>query len=201
MRRSRRVVNWCMEGRSLAWNKPVRGSGGKQGAGSGEQYAPRLLQHPPPRSTHRSRDGEYCSQLPARFDRSPLPALDLRPMKWNSFGRSGLKVTELCLGTMTLAGQADEETSFAILDAAFEGGIRFLDTADCYPIPIEVATGGRTETLLGRWMKERKNRDQLVVATKAYFAMGPLPIHRGNSRAHLKAACEASLRRLGTEYA
>ena len=100
---------------------------------------------------------------------------------------------------MTLAGQADEETSFAILDAAYDGGIRFLDTADCYPIPIEVATGGRTETLLGRWMKERKNRDQLIVATKGYFAMGRLPIHRGNARAHLKAACEASLRRMATD--
>ncbi len=121
-------------------------------------------------------------------------------MKWKSFGRSGLKVTELCLGTMTLAGQADEKTSFAILDAAWDGGIRFLDTADCYPIPIEMETVGRTELLLGRWMKERKNRDQLVIASKAYFPMGPLPIHRGNSRLHLRNSCEASLRRLGTDY-
>src|SRR5438876_9080748 len=121
-------------------------------------------------------------------------------MKWKSFGRSGLKVTELCLGTMTLAGQAEEVTSFAILDAAWEGGIRFLDTADCYPIPVEIETAGRTESLPGRWMAERKNRGDLVLATKAYFSMGHLPVHRGNSRLHLRQACEASLRRLQTDY-
>jgi len=120
-------------------------------------------------------------------------------MRWRSFGRSGLKVTELCLGTMTLAGQADEKTSFAILDAAWAGGIRFLDTADCYPIPLELATTGQTESLLGRWMKERKNRDELVIATKGYFQMGTLPTQRGNSRLHLAHACDASLQRLGTD--
>jgi len=120
-------------------------------------------------------------------------------MKWKSFGRSGLKVTELCLGTMTLAGQADERTSYAILDAAFENGVRFLDTADCYPMPVLLETTGRTEELLGRWMAERGNREQLVVATKAYFPMGALPIHRGNSRRHLLEACDASLRRLKTD--
>ncbi|MBI4419684.1 MAG: aldo/keto reductase [Gemmatimonadetes bacterium] len=120
-------------------------------------------------------------------------------MKWKSFGRSGLKVTELCLGTMTLAGQADEKGSFAILDAAHEGGIRFMDTADCYPIPIEIETAGRTEELIGRWLKDRRVRDEWVIATKAYFAVGPLPIHRGNSRLHLRGSVEASLRRLGTD--
>jgi aryl-alcohol dehydrogenase (NADP+) len=121
-------------------------------------------------------------------------------MRWKSFGKSGLKVTELCLGTMTLAGQADDKTSYAILDAAWEGGIRFLDTADCYPIPIEIETAGRSESLIGRWMKDRKNRQGLVIATKAYFPMGPSPIHRGNSRLHLRTACEASLKRLGVDY-
>ena len=120
-------------------------------------------------------------------------------MKWKSFGASGLKVTELCLGTMTLAGQADEKGSFAILDAAYAGGIRFLDTADCYPIPIELETVGRTEELLGRWMQDRKNRHELVLATKAYFPMGSTPLHRGNSRLHIKASVDASLRRLGTD--
>lgn len=120
-------------------------------------------------------------------------------MRWRSFGRSGLKVTELCLGTMTLAGQADETTSFAILDTAYEGGIRFIDTADCYPVPLRLETAGRSEELIGRWLRERRTRDQVVLATKAYFAMGPLPLHRGNSRRHLRDACEASLRRLGTD--
>lgn len=120
-------------------------------------------------------------------------------MRWRSFGHSGLKVTELCLGTMTLAGQADDKTSIAILDAAYEGGIRFLDTADVYPVPMRLETVGRSEELLGRWMAERRNRDQLVLATKAYFPTGPLPIDRGSSRIHLIRACEASLRRLRTD--
>jgi len=121
-------------------------------------------------------------------------------MKWRSFGRSGLKVTELCLGTMTLAGQADERTSYTILDTAFEGGIRFFDTADCYPIPLSLTTGGNSEALVGRWVKDRGARDDIVIATKAYFPMGVLPMHRGNSRLHLVRACEASLRRLNTEW-
>lgn len=121
-------------------------------------------------------------------------------MRWKAFGTSGLKVTELCLGTMTLAGQADRKASHAVLDAAFEGGIRFLDTADVYPIPMLLETHGRTEALLGGWMALRQNRDQLVLATKGYFASGPLPIHRGNARLHLVRACEASLKRLKTDY-
>jgi 1-deoxyxylulose-5-phosphate synthase len=121
-------------------------------------------------------------------------------MKWKSFGACGLKVTELCLGTMTLAAQADEQTSFAILDTAFEGGIRFFDTADVYPIPMLLETYGATEALLGRWMSARRNRDQVVLATKGYFPSGPLPMHRGNSRRHLIRSCEASLERLGTDY-
>jgi aryl-alcohol dehydrogenase (NADP+) len=121
-------------------------------------------------------------------------------MKWKSFGTSGLKVTELCLGTMTLAGQADRKASYAILDAAFTGGIRFFDTADVYPIPMLLDTYGDTEALLGQWMAARKNRDQLVLATKGYFPSGALPIHRGNSRLHLTRSCEASLKRLKTDY-
>jgi aryl-alcohol dehydrogenase-like predicted oxidoreductase len=121
-------------------------------------------------------------------------------MRWKSFGSSGLKVTELCLGTMTLAGQADEQTSLAILDAACEAGIRFVDTADVYPVPMFLDTFGATEALVGKWMVERKNRHDLVLATKGYFAAGPLPIHRGNSRLHLIRACEASLQRLRTDY-
>ncbi len=121
-------------------------------------------------------------------------------MEWRSFGGSGLKVTELCLGTMTLAGQADEKTSYQILDKAFEAGVCFYDTADCYPIPLKLETVGRSEVLVGRWSNERAVRDQIVLASKAYFPTGPLPIQRGNSRLHLVRACEASLKRLGTEW-
>jgi aryl-alcohol dehydrogenase-like predicted oxidoreductase len=120
-------------------------------------------------------------------------------MNWRSFGDSGLKVTELCLGTMTLAGQADANTSYAILDGAYEGGIRFLDTADGYPLPMRLATAGATERLVGRWLAERGVRDDFVLATKAYFPTGELPTQRGNSRLHLMRACEASLERLGTD--
>ncbi len=120
-------------------------------------------------------------------------------MKWRSFGDSGLKVTELCLGTMTLAGQADERTSRAILDAAFAGGVRFFDTADCYPIPLRIETAGQSEALIGDWLRERGVRDEIVIASKAYFPRGRLPTQRGNSRLNLIGACEDSLRRLKTD--
>ncbi|MBI3981991.1 MAG: aldo/keto reductase [Gemmatimonadetes bacterium] len=120
-------------------------------------------------------------------------------MKWNSFGASGLKVTELCLGTMTLAGQADAKASAAILDTAWAGGIRFFDTADVYPVPMTLRTYGDSETLLGRWLAQRKRRNDAILATKAYFSGGRLPIHRGNSRLHLVRSCEASLKRLRTD--
>jgi aryl-alcohol dehydrogenase-like predicted oxidoreductase len=121
-------------------------------------------------------------------------------MRWRSFGESGLKVSEICLGTMTLAGQADKETSYGILDAAFQGGVRFFDTADCYPIPLRIETVGRSEALVGRWIEERGVRDDIVISSKAYFPTGPLPIQRGNSRLHLMRACEASLQRLRTDH-
>ena len=101
---------------------------------------------------------------------------------------------------MTIGGQADEPTSVAILDAAWEGGVRFLDTADAYPVPFALETVGRTEQVLGRWMRERGNRNDLVLASKGYFPTSPGPLDRGNSRRHLTAACEASLRRLGTDH-
>ena len=121
-------------------------------------------------------------------------------MRTRAFGASGVEVTELCLGTMTIGGQVDEATSFAILDAAWQAGVRFLDTADAYPVPFALGTVGRTERVLGRWMRERGNRHDLVLASKGYFPTGPSPLDRGNSRRHLTAACEASLRRLETDH-
>ena len=107
-------------------------------------------------------------------------------MRWKSFGNSGLKVTELCLGTMTLAGQADERTGFAILDLAFEGGIRFLDTADVYPLGGTPEDKGRTEEIIGRWL--RGKRDKFVLSTKCGSQAGPAPWDRGTSRKHVLAA-------------
>jgi len=113
-------------------------------------------------------------------------------------GRTGLQVSRLCLGTMTMGLQCDEATSVAILDAAAEAGVTFLDTADAYPLGGDATTAGRTEELLGRWLRGR--RDQFIVATKCFFPMGPRRWHGGNSRKHVMDAIDASLRRLGTDH-
>jgi aryl-alcohol dehydrogenase (NADP+) len=119
-------------------------------------------------------------------------------MDHRRLGRTGLKVSEICLGTMTFGVQCDEASSFAILDRAAEGGVDFIDTADCYPIPLEPQIAGRTEEILGRWLQGR--RERFVLATKCFFPMGPGPNDRGNSRRHVLAAVEASLRRLRTDF-
>lgn len=113
-------------------------------------------------------------------------------------GRTGLQVSRLCLGTMTFGLQCDEETSRAILNRAAEGGITFLDTADAYPLGGDVTTTGRTEEILGRWLQGR--RQDYVIATKCFGAVGPNRWDRGNSRKHILDAIDASLERLGTEY-
>lgn len=119
-------------------------------------------------------------------------------MQQRRMGRTGLKVSEICLGTMAFAGQCDEPTAIRILDEAAGRGVTFIDTADAYPIPPDLETSGRTEEVLGRWLQGR--RDQFVVATKCRLKVGPGPNDQGLSRRHLLAACEASLRRLKTDY-
>ena len=99
---------------------------------------------------------------------------------------------------MTFGLQCDEPTSFSILDKAAEGGIDFLDTADAYPLGGGLETRGRTEEILGRWLKGK--RDRFIVATKCYGQTGPAPFDGGNSRKHIMSAVEASLRRLQTDY-
>jgi len=121
-------------------------------------------------------------------------------MKINHMGRTGLKVSEICLGTMTFGNQAGEEASFAIMDAADAAGVTFFDTADVYPLGGEPGSGGATEEIVGRWLRERGARERIVLATKCRGAMGPDPNDEGLSRKHVIAACEASLRRLGTDY-
>jgi aryl-alcohol dehydrogenase-like predicted oxidoreductase len=118
-------------------------------------------------------------------------------VKTRPVGRSGLAVSEICLGTMTFGVQCDERLSFAILDKSAEAGINFLDAADVYPIPMKLETLGITEAILGRWLKGK--RDKFVVATKCFFPTGPGPKERGNSRQHVQEALEASLRRLQTD--
>ena len=120
-------------------------------------------------------------------------------LKNRALGRTGLQVTELCLGTMTFGFQCDEATSFSILDRAFEGGIRFIDSADVYPLGGSLESVGRTEEIVGRWIRDRKNRESLVLATKCAGAMGAGPNDVGLSRHHIVRAVEESLRRLGTD--
>ena len=120
-------------------------------------------------------------------------------LKNRQLGRTGLHVSELCLGTMTFGFQCDEETSFAILNRAFDGGIRFVDTADVYPVGGSPHTVGRTEAILRSVMQPRTNRAASLLATKCAGAMGTGPNDAGLSRHHIVRAVEESLRRLQTD--
>ena len=113
-------------------------------------------------------------------------------------GRTGLQVSRLCLGTMTFGLQSDEPAAAAILDRAAEGGIDFIDTSDAYPLGGDLTTRGITEEILGRWLHGK--RDRFIVATKCFAPTGPAPFDAGNSRKHILAAVDASLRRLQTDY-
>ena len=119
-------------------------------------------------------------------------------MKTRRMGRTGLKVSEVCLGTMTFGHQCDEAASFAIMNKAADHGVTFIDTADVYPVPPSMETAGRTEEIVGRWLRGR--RDRYVLATKCRMRVGNGVNDEGLSRRHILAACEQSLRRLQTEY-
>ncbi|MEH6559244.1 MAG: aldo/keto reductase [Oceanicoccus sp.] len=126
-------------------------------------------------------------------------------MDYRRLGKSGIVVSDICMGTMTFGAQADEKTSFEILDKAFDAGIDFYDTAEMYPVPPDTKYAGLTEEILGRWMKT-KDRDALIIATKV---AGPShgwikAVQRagktGLDRHHIVRAVEASLKRLQTDY-
>jgi aryl-alcohol dehydrogenase-like predicted oxidoreductase len=119
-------------------------------------------------------------------------------MKYVRFGRTGLRVSQLCLGTMTFGLQCDEARSHEIMDAAGAGGIDFFDTADVYPLGGGRTTAGRTEEIVGGWLKGK--RHDFILATKCVGQMGPKPWEQGMSRKHILDAIDASLRRLGTDY-
>jgi aryl-alcohol dehydrogenase-like predicted oxidoreductase len=114
-------------------------------------------------------------------------------MEHRFFGNTGLKVSELCLGTQTFGWVADEKTSHQELDRFTEQGGNFIDTADVY-------NQGRSESILGSWLKKRDNRQSLVLCSKVFFEAGPGPNDTGLSRRHLIQALEDSLRRLGTDH-
>jgi aryl-alcohol dehydrogenase-like predicted oxidoreductase len=120
-------------------------------------------------------------------------------MQFVQLGRTGMKVSRLCLGTMTFGWSADEATSFAIMDRAFDAGINFFDTANIYSYWGEGNQGGESETIIGKWLKT-KDRRQIVLATKVRGRMWPGPSGEGLSRQHIKHAVEDSLRRLQTDY-
>lgn len=111
-------------------------------------------------------------------------------MRYRTLGRSGVKVSEICLGTMNFGGPTDEKEATRIVDDAFDRGINFIDTANVY-------TDGRSEEITGRAIAKR--RDRWFLATKVAQPMGPPPNNRGLSRLHVMRAAEDSLRRLGTD--
>ena len=112
-------------------------------------------------------------------------------MNYRQMGKTGLRVSELCLGAMTFGRETTEEDSFKIMDRFVEAGGNFIDTADVY-------SDGKSEEILGRWLKG-KNRDDFVIATKVRFSTGPGTNDIGLSRKHIMAGVENSLRRLGTD--
>lgn len=126
-------------------------------------------------------------------------------MERRRLGKSGIVVSDICMGTMTFGNQADEKTAFAIMDRAYDIGIDFYDTAEAYPVPPEERYMGLTEEIVGRWMKT-KPRDSLIIATKVagpgHGWINP-PVRSGKSgldRHHIVRAIEGSLRRLDTDY-
>jgi aryl-alcohol dehydrogenase-like predicted oxidoreductase len=122
-------------------------------------------------------------------------------MQYRSLGRTGLKVSALCMGTMQFGWSVNEEDSFKVLSAAYEAGINFLDTADIYSRWVEGNPGGVSEQIIGKWWKQAGiPRQNLILATKVRGKMGDAPNDEGLSRAHIMSAVEASLRRLQTDY-
>lgn len=120
-------------------------------------------------------------------------------MEYRTLGRTGLKVSELCLGTMTFGWGADEESSHAMMDRAFEAGLNFLDTADIYSFWAEGNEGGVSERWIGNWL-QNQDRRQVIIATKVRGSMWDGPNGEGLSRHHIMHAVEDSLRRLQTDY-
>lgn len=114
-------------------------------------------------------------------------------MQYRPFGRTGLKVSCLVLGTDNLANPTPQAESLAILDAAAAGGINLIDTSNSY-------AGGEAERLIGNWLGTRKRRDDVLIATKVFYPTGAGVNDRGLTRHHILRACEDSLRRLNTDY-
>jgi aryl-alcohol dehydrogenase-like predicted oxidoreductase len=126
-------------------------------------------------------------------------------MEYRYIGKTGLRVTPICMGTMTFGSFCDEKTSFEILDSAYERGINFFDTAEIYPVPPKSDTVGITESMIGKWLKT-KDRTSIILASKVAGAANGWfvpPVRHGMTaidRFHIMTAIEGSLKRLGTDY-
>jgi aryl-alcohol dehydrogenase-like predicted oxidoreductase len=126
-------------------------------------------------------------------------------MEYRYIGRSGLRVSVICLGTMTFGSTTDKKEAFKILDKAYDSGINFFDTAELYPVPPEEKYAGETEKIIGEWLKT-KPRESVILASKVAGAASGWfvpPIRYGLTamdRFHIKKAVEGSLKRLGTDY-
>ena len=126
-------------------------------------------------------------------------------MNYRYIGKTGLRVTPICLGTMGFGSWSDEQESFKIMDKAYERGINFFDTAELYPVPPKESYVGATETIVGKWLKT-KHRDSIILASKIAGAANGWfvpPVRHGFTavdKFHIKRAVEGSLKRLQTDY-
>lgn len=126
-------------------------------------------------------------------------------MEYRYIGRTGLRVTPICMGTMSFGSWSDEREAFRIMDKALDRGINFFDTAEVYPIPPKASYAGETENIIGKWLKDKK-RENIIIASKVAGAANGWfvpPIRNGMTAIdsfHIKKAIEGSLKRLGTDY-
>ena len=126
-------------------------------------------------------------------------------MQYRYIGKTGLRVTPICLGTMSFGSWSDEKESFKIMDKAYDRGINFFDTAELYPVPPKEEWAGQTETIIGKWLKD-KPRDKIILASKVAGAANGWfvpPVRHGFTaidKFHIKKAIEDSLTRLQTDY-
>ena len=122
-------------------------------------------------------------------------------MKYKNLGNTKLKVSQICLGTMTFGEQNNEKEAHQQLDYCISEGVNFIDTAEMYAIPPKAETQGKTEEIIGTWLSKRKDRDKVYIATKV---AGPgMEYVRGGSRLskkHIFQAVDDSLKRLKTDY-
>jgi aryl-alcohol dehydrogenase-like predicted oxidoreductase len=119
-------------------------------------------------------------------------------MQFTTFGRTGLTVSRLCLGTGTFGKQTTEAEAFRIFDTAAQAGVNFIDTADMYPAGAAASEVGSAEAIAGRWLKGKRHR--FILATKGGGPMGSSAWDQGASRKHLLDAIDASLLRLNVDY-